>query len=74
MQMQSKHRPPEVIPSAQQWPQEDDDITADRSKLLNEGHIYDNEDLVSAQPNSAYMEAGQITTPIVNKTLWFTVK
>ena len=65
MQIQSQNMPHEMISCVQQWPQEDNDITADNSKIFEEGYIYDNDDPLSARRNSAYMQTGQITEHIL---------
>ena len=49
------------LPCAQEGPQNGNDIAIDYRKLLEEGYVYDNEDLVASRPNSAYFKTGQFS-------------
>lgn len=46
---------------SEESPQGGDNDTIDYNKLLTEGYVYDNEDLVTSRPNSAYFETGQLS-------------
>ena len=52
----------EMASNTQPQSQEGNDTTEDYSQLLSEGHVYDNEDLVVARLNAAYVTAGMTTT------------
>ena len=45
---------------------------ADYKQILNEGYVYDNEDLIAAQPNTAYSNVGQpmyILAPLIHRVV-----
>ena len=66
--------------SQQQVPlQESNSITAHYSQILNEGYVYDNEDLIAAQLNAAYspgmwVSLYSILAPLIHRVLYIVYK